>query len=177
MRINLITYIFIVFFVFISCNKSKQDYVNKPSGNNEEKLIEVNRILVKKDRQKIIGFIKRKGWSMTESDVGFWYEILEPGDGDSAKTGMVANFDYKISLLDGTECYNSKTDGRKSFLIGKGNVEAGLEYGILYLREGSKARFIFPPYLAHGLPGDGERIPARAIIIYEIKLISLTNPE
>lgn len=177
MRIKRIVNIMLIFLVFISCNKSKQNYSNKSSGNNQEKLIEVNRILVKKDRQKIIGFIKRKGWSMTESDVGFWYEILEPGNGDSAKTGMIANLDYKLSLLDGTECYNSNSDGRKSFLIGKGNVEAGLEYGILYLREGSKARFIFPPYLAHGLPGDGERIPARAIIIYEIELISLTNPE
>jgi FKBP-type peptidyl-prolyl cis-trans isomerase len=174
---KLIANIILVFFVFTSCNRSKQNYTNKPTNDNQEKLIEVNRVLVKKDRQKIIGFIKRKGWNMSESDVGLWYEILDSGDGDSAKTGMVANFEYKISLLDGTVCYDSHTDGRKSFLIGKGNVETGLEYGILYLREGSKARFIFPPYLAHGLPGDGERIPARAILIYEVELISLTNPD
>lgn len=177
MNNRIITGVSLIFFMYASCNNSKQSYNDNSSENNKEKLIEVNRILVKKDRQKIARFIKRKGWNMTETDVGLWYEILKAGEGDSAKTGMIVNYDYKISLLDGTPCYDSETDGRKSFLIGKGNVEAGLEYGILYLREGSKARFILPPYLAHGLPGDEERIPARAIIIYEIELISLTNPD
>jgi FKBP-type peptidyl-prolyl cis-trans isomerase FkpA len=160
----------------VSCSDNGNSKSSQKSAS-EEQLIEVNRILVKKDSQKIRNFIRRKGWDMTESDLGYWYEILEPGHGELASDGEIARFKYSISLLDGTICYTSDKDGLKSFLIGKGNVEAGLEDGILYLREGSRARFIFPPYLAHGLPGDGKRIPARAIIIYEIEIISLTNPE
>ncbi len=171
-----IRFIFI-FFLVASCNRTKYNYSDKNNTDKQDQLIEINRVLVKKDQQKIKGFIKRKGWDMTETDVGLWYEILNPGDGDSAKPGKIVHFNYKVSLLDGTVCYTSEKDGQKSFLIGKGNVETGLEYGILYLREGSRARFIFPPYLAHGLPGDGNRIPARAIIIYEIEIISLTNSE
>jgi FKBP-type peptidyl-prolyl cis-trans isomerase len=78
-----------------------------------------------------------------------------------------------VSLLDGTECYNSDREGPKIFTIGRGGVESGLEEGILLMKEGSRAKFIMPPYLAHGLPGDGKRIPARAIIVYDVELISL----
>ena len=41
------------------------------------------------------------------------------------------------------------------------------------LKKGSKARFILPPHLAHGLIGDENRIPARAIIIYDIEVLSI----
>jgi hypothetical protein len=32
-----------------------------------------------------------------------------------------------------------------------------------------------PYYLAHGVPGDGDKIPRRATIIYQIELIELYN--
>ena len=86
---------------------------------------------------------------------------------------MVATINYSISLLDGTECYNSDDSGPRQFKIGQGGVESGLEEGILFMHEGDKARFIMPPHLAHGLLGDNHKIPARAIIIYEVELIKL----
>jgi FKBP-type peptidyl-prolyl cis-trans isomerase len=54
-------------------------------------------------------------------------------------------------------------------------VESGLEEGILLLQEGDKARFIMPPHLAHGLIGDRDKIPARATIIYDLELVSLSD--
>jgi len=52
-------------------------------------------------------------------------------------------------------------------------VESGLEEGILLLRVGDKATFIMPPHLAHGLQGDGDRIPARSIIMYDVLLLKV----
>lgn len=178
-RIQFSFILIILILTSISCRQkpSPQPNQSQPSKSFDEQMIEANRALIKKDRQKIAGFVTRNGWNMTETDLGLWYEILEIGQGDSAREGMVANFNFTLSLLDGTVCYSSSTDGVKSFLIGKGNVEPGLEKGILYLKEGSKARFIMPPYLAHGLPGDGNKIPARATIIYEIELLSLERKE
>jgi FKBP-type peptidyl-prolyl cis-trans isomerase len=66
-------------------------------------------------------------------------------------------------------------DDPKTFLIGQGGVESGLEEGILLLQEGDKARFIMPPHLAHGLIGDRDKIPARATIIYDLELVSLSD--
>ena len=62
-----------------------------------------------------------------------------------------------------------------SFKVGFGGVESGLEEGVLLLRTGDKARFIMPPHLAHGLIGDGDCIPMRAIIIYDVELVRVSE--
>jgi FKBP-type peptidyl-prolyl cis-trans isomerase FkpA len=116
------------------------------------------------------------GWNMTETETGLWYGIISEGSGELAVQGKVATINYTLSLLDGKLCYSSQESGPKQFLIGKGNVESGLEQGILYLKQGSKARLILPPYLGYGLPGDGKKIPARATLVYEIELLSISNP-
>jgi len=87
----------------------------------------------------------------------------------------VANIKYKVSLLNGKVCYSSDSDGVKSFRIGQGGVELGLEIGILKLRVGDKAKFILPPNLGWGLIGDEKKIPSRSIIIYDVELIGLTE--
>jgi len=38
---------------------------------------------------------------------------------------------------------------------------------------GDKATFIMPPHLAYGLPGDGNKIPARSVIAYEVILVKV----
>lgn len=167
--------IIIAAIVLVSC-KSKEHNLPETSKDKKTDLVEVNRILVKKDQVRIKNYISRKGWEMTETETGLWYEILTAGDGEKAVEGKVIMLNYTLSLLDGKVCYTSAELGPKQFLIGKGNVESGLEQGVLLLNQGSKARFIMPPHLAHGLPGDGNKIPARATIIYEIEILSVSNP-
>jgi FKBP-type peptidyl-prolyl cis-trans isomerase FkpA len=159
----------------ISCSNKSKNQVTHNSQSNQKQLIDANRILIKKDRQKIKGYIKRQNWKMTETNTGLWYQILKEGSGDSIVEGDQISLQYKLTLLDGTECYNSEKDGLKSFEVGRGNVESGLQQGVLLLKEGSKAKFILPPHLAHGLTGDDFCIPARAIIIYEIEVIPTNN--
>ncbi len=164
--------VFLVSLLF-SCRRENPPVSEENYRATKDQMIEINRLLVKKDRQRIIGYLERQDLTMKESETGLWYTIEVEGDGLDASTGRRAAINYKISLLDDTECYNSDEDGPKTFTIGRGGVESGLEEGILLLREGGKARFIMPPYLAHGLPGDGNRIPARAIIVYDVQLISI----
>ena len=86
---------------------------------------------------------------------------------------MNISIDYKLSLLDGTICYSSEKDGTKEFTVGKSHEVSGLEQGVELMREGEKARFIIPPYLAYGLLGDENRVPARSIIVYEVELLKI----
>lgn len=141
--------------------------------NAEEALLRANKYLVKQDEDAIKGYIRRHGWTMTQTKTGLWYEITSKGNGVKAETGMRATLAYKLWLLDGTLAYSSDSTGNKSFTLGKGGVESGLEQGILILNEGDKARFIMPPHLAYGLIGDENRIPARSTIVYEVHLLKL----
>ncbi len=134
-----------------------------------------NQYLTVLDAERISNYAKRRNWNMTESKTGIWYEIYEKGNGKKAEEGQIAVFNYKISLLDGTVCYSSDSTGIKKMEIGHGGVESGLEEGILMLHKGDKARFIFPPFRAHGLLGDMKHIPPRSIIVYELDLINLVH--
>ncbi len=171
-----ITYMMLISIcLFAGCKSEPADHTDEDLHESQEKLVEINKILVKKDAAKIAAFVERRGWNMTETQTGLWYVIYLKGNGAKAGPGQIATINYKISLLDGTECYSSDDTGPRQFKIGQGGVESGLEEGILLMHEGDKARFIMPPHLAHGLLGDNNKIPARAIIVYEVELIKLDN--
>jgi FKBP-type peptidyl-prolyl cis-trans isomerase len=170
-------WIFLVCFLFLSfaCKENNRELSGKSPQEQKDALMRINKYLVKKDAEAIKGFISRRGWSMVETKSGLWFEKFEEGKGAKAETGKMATLAYKLWLLDGTLCYSSDSLGAKSFLIGKGGVEPGLETGILMLREGDKARLILPPHLGFGLMGDENRIPARATIVYEIKVLKISD--
>jgi len=159
-----------------NCSSSNKHTTNtKKPTDNTEALMDVNKSLVRKDAEAIQNYVKSHNWNTQTTQTGLWYEIYQHGSGVQAKLGKVATISYTISLLDGTLCYTVTPSNPKQFLIGRGGVEQGLEEGILLLREGDKARFIMPPYQAHGLIGDNDKIPARAIIIYDLQLLRISE--
>ncbi|MBN1159397.1 MAG: FKBP-type peptidyl-prolyl cis-trans isomerase [Bacteroidales bacterium] len=160
--------------IFFTCGREKQKGLTEEAYEDTKRaLIGANRILVRKDRERIRSFCERRKWDAQETETGLWYEVYENGTGRNAETGMEISLEYELSLLDGTVCYSSDSLGLKSFRIGQGGVESGLEEGVLFLREGDRARFILPPHLAHGLTGDRNAIPPRSILVYDVKVIRL----
>lgn len=157
-----------------SCGNGKQPK-NGLVPMSEESLIKANKGLVAIDKERIEAYAKRHNWDMQTTQTGLWHQTYEHGTGDSARTGSVAHINYSVSLLNGTLCYTSDSTGTKEFLIGQGGVESGLEEAITMMRVGDKAHFIMPPHLAHGLLGDGDKIPARATIVYNVELLNLTS--
>ncbi|PWD98326.1 FKBP-type peptidyl-prolyl cis-trans isomerase [Marinilabilia rubra] len=140
-----------------------------------ETYIKINRSLVEREQKKIEQYVKEHNLEMETTGTGLWYGIEAEGEGDKVKKGQVVTLDYEIKLLDGTVCYSSDESGPKEFLVGQGGVESGLEEGVLLLKPGAKARFIMPPHLAHGLIGDDDQIPSRAIILYEVTVLDVKN--
>jgi FKBP-type peptidyl-prolyl cis-trans isomerase len=169
---------FIALSVMVMVSSCSGSQTHEKSGIQSEDIsletyINVNRSLVKKEQQQIEKYVKRNNLDMRKTGTGLWYRIDKSGTGDSIRKGQVITLDYKVKLLDGTVCYDSEKLGPKKFLVGQGGVESGLEEGVLLLRNGSSARFIMPPHLAHGLIGDDNKIPARAIILYDIEIVDV----
>jgi len=49
-----------------------------------------------------------------KTNSGIRYYVYKPSEkGDSIKTDDIIKINYKLSLLNGTECYSSKIDGPK----------------------------------------------------------------
>ena len=168
-------FVFLLLILISSCGEQKNEKTKKSNAQQEETFVKINKYLVDQDVDKIRGFIRRRNWDMTLTGTGLWYMIYKKGTGEAIQNGKVATLNYTISLLDGTTCYSSDSLGKKTFRIGKGGVERGLEEGLLLLHAGDKARFIMPPYLAFGLAGDQDKIPPRSIIIYDVELVQISD--
>jgi FKBP-type peptidyl-prolyl cis-trans isomerase len=163
----------ILLLLFTGCHKKDKQVTDEEYRRTREALVGANRLLVKRDNEIITAFVRRNSWNMKQTPSGLWYMILHEGGGSPARTGDMITLAYKLKLLDGTLCYTSDSLGPKHFRIGQGGVESGLEEGILLLKKGDSARLILPPHLAHGLTGDGNRIPPRSVIVYEIDIMNL----
>lgn len=164
---------FILVFLFVSCNNNTANQSKIDKTKIEESLVKVNKKLVKSEDEQINDFIVRYDWDMKQTGSGLRYMIYDHGSGPKAVRGQVAIVAFTVNLLDGTVCYSSDTEGLKEFQIGQGEVESGLEEGILLMKKGDRAKFIIPSHLAFGLMGDTNKIPAKAALVYDIELVEL----
>ncbi len=166
--------LFAFVFITVSCSNIKENDPQVVSQNQVEKtLMGANHRLVDAENQEIKDFIHRRNWEMEKTGSGLRYMIYHDGEGEKAQIDKIAEIKYEVSLLTGDVIYSSEIDGAKEFILGKGSVERGLEEGILMMNENDKAIFILPSHLAHGVPGDGNKIPRRATIVYDVELIDL----
>lgn len=165
--------LFFLLFLVTTCRGPDKPLNTSKKASKKELMLGVNKYLVKKDRQIIENYIERREWEMSETETGLFYMFRKESRGKSVKAGDIVTISYRVGLLDGKICYDSDSLGVKTFEVGKGGVESGLEEGVLLMRQGARARFIMPPHLAHGLIGDEDCIPPRAIIIYEVDLLEV----
>ena len=163
----------VIALVFLaSCGGAEEPLPPMPPEQYKESLVKANRHLVSTEAEDIEAYISRYGLELKATGSGLRYQIYEYGTGVKAEAGKVARIQYTLSLLNGKECYTSKNLGPMEFLIGRGGVESGLEEAILLMREGDRGRFVLPSHLARGLLGDDDCIPAKATLIYDLKLLS-----
>jgi FKBP-type peptidyl-prolyl cis-trans isomerase FkpA len=164
---------YLIFILLTFASVSCRNIPGKPIPNKpgKDEMADLNRYLVQKDRERIQNYIERKNLRMIESPTGLWYQIIKEGDGENFSDYNKVVLEYECSLLDGTKCYSSKILGPKEVILGRSEMEPGLNEGLRMLKPGAEAIFILPPFLAYGLPGDGKMIPSRAVIVYNINIL------
>ncbi len=139
----------------------------------QEMLININKQLVNRDNDSIKAYIAANHLQMKQTETGLWYMIIEDAPGTQIKTGDIVNYNYTISLIDGTVCYSSDQTGPKTIVIGKGGAEVGVTEGLRLLNKGDVASLILPPHLAHDLIGDDNKIPSRSILLVNLEVIEV----
>lgn len=166
-----------------SCNNNNNIDKEEPlpfsqvKNIHKEELLEYNRNLAQTDKIIIEKFIERRNWDMEVSGTGLYHQIYQSSDGEKAVSGKYAEFEYEISLLDGTLLYSSEDYGTRIMRLGHNDFESGLDEGLRLMRKGERARFILHPFIAFGVPGDGYKVPVNAILFYDIKLIDIRDSE
>lgn len=154
--------------LFLACQRTEPLQQSSKPGKSD--MAELNRYMVRKDRERIESYIERKELPMKETGTGLWFYIKKEGEGRTLTDFDTVEIEYDCSLLDGTVCYSSAKDGLKSIILGRTELEPGLYQGLRMLKPGGEAVFILPPFLGFGLKGDGRNIPSRAILVYNISI-------
>lgn len=155
-----------------SCNlfdkKDKKVITAEDIRKYEERNIEINKEIVQLKQDTIKQYIAEHNLTMEKTGSGLWYNIQRSKDTMSICKNDIVEIEYSISLLNGKQCYSSDSLGLKTFKVGQGGVESGLEEAIVMLHKGDTAELLIPPHLAHGLMGDQNQIPILAILHYNV---------
>lgn len=139
---------------------------------NQNKSTDLNQDLVKEEKFNISIFLAgHPKWEMIETGSGLMYWIYEDSIGETIPRNKTADVEFKVSLLDGTECYSTQEDMINSFVVDRSLVESGIHEGIKLMSIGDRAKFIIPSHLAHGLAGDFAKIPPLEALVVDLHLI------
>jgi len=118
-----------------------------------------------------------QGDTMSTSS-GLKYIIIEDTEGVKAETGKAVEVHYTGYLLDG-KVFDSSRDRNEpiEFVLGQSQVIKGWDEGIGLMKIGDKYRLIIPPDLAYGKKGAGNVIPPDAMLIFDVELMSVSEPK
>jgi FKBP-type peptidyl-prolyl cis-trans isomerase FkpA len=161
--------------LFAACEETPEKPVKKPIEWNQEKSTAFNKkAAMEEDIDIKLYLAQHTEYTTVESTgSGLRYIPIRTTEGELAKAGQDAKVQYKISLLDGTECYKTAKDELDIFRIDKSDIETGIQEGIKKMHVGERSKLIIPSHLAHGLIGDMDKIPPLTPIIVDIELIEL----
>ena len=154
-----------------ACNEKPKKPVEIPKKEMKQSMETANRYLLNEEEEEIENYVKRHGLEMVRTGTGLRYQIIRQGDGKQIANGDVVSLDYELHSLKGELIYSSDKEGVKTFKVGEGVVESGLNEAMAYLHYGDVAKLIIPFHLAYGLHGDDNRIPEYATLVYTIKVI------
>lgn len=132
---------------------------------------EANKALIQKENDEMDFYARSHQMNFVRTGSGVRYYVYQPSTkGDSIVDNMEISMSFKVSLMDGTEVYNSKESGKRTFKVGYENIESGIHKGVQYLKKGDKALLLVPSHLAHGLLGDYKKIPPQMPIVYDVQI-------
>lgn len=172
--IRVIVLLVIVFHLFIACNEGGRNNTSQQQQKPlKESLEKVNRYLVNDEEEDIRNYMTRHQLDMISTGTGLRYQVLKAGEGDSIRPGQLVSLEYVLKNIMGDVIYSSDNDGIKSFVVGHGDVESGLDEAVRLFKKGTVAQLIIPSHLGYGLLGDQKDIPERATLIYTIKIIDV----
>lgn len=110
-----------------------------------------------------------------QTDSGIQFRVITQGDGASPTAESTVEVHYTGKLLDGTEFDSSHSRGESISFPLKGVIRGWTE-GVQLMTVGSTFEFWIPSELAYGdNPPAGSKIPAGAVLYFEIELIDIVD--
>ncbi len=99
---------------------------------------------------------------------------IKPGTGASAKAGDCVQVKYLGSLAKNGSVFDENFDKPEllKFQLGKGNVIAGWDQGLVGMKVGGERRLLIPAALGYGSQKN-ETIPANSDLVFDVVLVKI----
>ena len=108
---------------------------------------------------------------------GLKIKDTQVGTGAVAERGKLVTIHYRCWQNKGESCGNSHETGQPySFILGRRQAIAGLEYGVEGMRVGGIRQIVISPHLAYG-KNKVAALPANAALRFEIELLNIQSPD
>ncbi|MGE9290094.1 MAG: FKBP-type peptidyl-prolyl cis-trans isomerase [Puniceicoccales bacterium] len=110
-----------------------------------------------------------------KDETGFYYEIIEEGDGDTPSMSDDVVVNYQGALIDGT-IFDSSYERGEPATFPMNGVIPGFSGGLSKISEGGKVRIYIPSELGYGdNPPPQSPIPAGAMLIFDAEIIDVVS--
>lgn len=156
--------------LFACGEKATKQQILVPKNQMKKSMETANRYMLNEEEEDIENYIKRHGLEMVSTGTGLRYQILKQGSEKRIEKGETVVLDYELCSVAGDLIYSSEKDGKKTFVVGDGSVESGLEEAITHLHKGDLAKVIIPSHLGFGLHGDDNLIHGFTTLVYTLKV-------
>jgi FKBP-type peptidyl-prolyl cis-trans isomerase FkpA len=98
------------------------------------------------------------------------------GHGSPARAGDSIRIRYRGPDARGGATDDARDEGSIEFVLGAGEVIAGLDEGLAGIKVGEKRKLVIPPAMAYG-PYGWARMPASGALVYEIERLALLGED
>lgn len=159
-----------------SCRENnKPQPVVQDDAQLKRSLEKANRYLSNDEEEDIQNYIRRHQMEVVSSGTGMRYQIVSKGDGEAVLPGKTVTVEYVLQNIMGDVIYSSEKEGYMRFVVGCGDVVAGLDEAMPYLHQGDVAKVIVPSHLGYGLVGDQKDVPGLSTLIYTVRIIDVRD--
>ena len=139
---------------------------------SEERMAKLNEESAKAGKTFLAENGKREGVVTTDS--GLQYEVLTKAEGAQPKATDVVTVHYEGKLTDGSVFDSSIQRGSPIDLPVNGVIPGWVE-GLQLMHVGEKYKLYIPSELAYGEQSPTPAIPANAVLVFELELLSIKD--
>ncbi len=167
-------YFSVFLLLLLSCSSPAPQvpYNKLEKDQTKETLVEMNREFYLIEDSLIQMYVDSSKINFTTSKSGMRYYIEEKGFGDSVKSTDNVTYRYTVSQLDGEVCEQLKNVVKTSNLE-RNEMGRGFREALKMLKPSGNGVFIMPSFLAYGVVGVPNCIPAWTPVRCDITLIQI----
>ncbi len=149
-------------------------FKNEMAEKQKEKMKKLGEKNLKEGEAFLAENKKKEGVKTLPS--GLQYKVISEGSGKTPKASDTVTVNYRGTLVDGTEFDSSYKRGQPATFPVSGVIKGWTE-ALQLMKEGAKWQIFIPSDLAYGDKGAGNIIGPNAVLIFDVELISIKEPE